>query len=685
MTAITSVKVERRAKRPSARVRPSRPDRSRRRALWPPSGRTVMACAILIGICALGWFSVVTRPADALAAVWWPASGLAIGLGIRSPRRYLWLASLAVAVVLVGANLAQYGSVPLAIASSIGAGAELAIGTLILRSGMLRSGGAETPALATPRDLAILLLAAVAAATAYDATIALTTLATGDGSAALQHLFSAGPRRAAGIMLVAPLFMRLPALRRDPKPVTTAIRIGVALTVTWLVFGANGYLPLAFLVIVPPVWSALSISPRWLMIEMLCIASIASYGSATGHGPFSFSRFGATTGGTLLQAFELTMVIIVLLISLTVLRERRSAARLSASELVYRRNFETSLAGQLVVVNAHPTWQVQHHNTAAAALFPQLNSGVWELADLLGSEASDVIVAVTAEKPARRSGFEVEATDGRHFQVSLAALGVDSDKDTFAIQLLDITDSLRAQRQDAEELERASEVQRALSPAELPSRPGWKHGAAAVSARQVGGDFYDLRIAGRLAVMTLGDVMGKGVGAGILAAATRTALRAANPETRPADVLADSVRIVEDDLSRNGAFVTIGYAVIDLLSGEVRLADAGHGLTFVVRQHGPVVERLATLDLPLGLGTDWTELRALLNPGDSLLMVSDGVLDRWGGSIEQLMDAIGALRSDPSIESPQHLVDTLCRAEQDEAIPGDDATAVIFHREGSRS
>jgi phosphoserine phosphatase RsbU/P len=66
-------------------------------------------------------------------------------------------------------------------------------------------------------------------------------------------------------------------------------------------------------------------------------------------------------------------------------------------------------------------------------------------------------------------------------------------------------------------------------------------------------------------------------------------------------------------------------------------------------------------------------------------MVSDGVLDRWGGSIEGLMDAIRVLRADRSIGSPQQLAEILCKGADGASMPGDDATAVIFHREGSRS
>jgi sigma-B regulation protein RsbU (phosphoserine phosphatase) len=72
-------------------------------------------------------------------------------------------------------------------------------------------------------------------------------------------------------------------------------------------------------------------------------------------------------------------------------------------------------------------------------------------------------------------------------------------------------------------------------------------------------------------------------------------------------------------------------------------------------------------------------------PLASLLMVSDGVLDQWGGSIEELMDAIRALRADSSIGSPQQLADVLCKGPDGASEAGDDATAVIFHRESSRS
>lgn len=645
-----------------------------RRRILSPTGVLVIGC--LLGIFAMGWFAEWTRPAEAISTLWWPASGLALGLGVRTPRRYLWLVGTAVGLVLLGANLAQYSSVPLGVAASVGAGVEVAVGALILRAGV-----EGVPTLRTYADLAMLLLAVAAAATAYDLTVAAATLATGDRHTAITLLLAAGPRRAAGMLLVVPLFLRLPETERRLRPPYIVGQVFVGLLAAVLVFVVNDNLPLAFLVIVPPVWGALTMCMRWLLVEMLGIAVIASFGSAAGSGPFSFPRFGPNLGITLLQAFELTMVAIVLVIALTVAQERIATAKLGASELVYRSNFETSLAGMLVLAQEPDGWQVRRHNESAAAMLPQLGYGERSLARLLGEAAVTRITTAGAEQQSGGLGLEVQAPDGRQFQMGVAPLDLGDGGGSLAVQFLDITDSVQARARATKELERAAEVQRALSPAELPSRAGWEHGAAAVPAREVGGDFYDLRIQGRFAVIFLGDVMGKGIGSGILAAATRTALRSANPASRPADALGDSVRIVEEELSRSNAFVTLGYARVDLLTGETWLVDAGHGLSFLIRDGGAVVRRLAGDDLPIGLGHDWIEQRVDLTPGDSLLMVSDGVLDGWGGSVADVVAAIRDLRADPAIDNPQAFVDALSRGVDPAAEPVDDATAVMVHRD----
>lgn len=66
-------------------------------------------------------------------------------------------------------------------------------------------------------------------------------------------------------------------------------------------------------------------------------------------------------------------------------------------------------------------------------------------------------------------------------------------------------------------------------------------------------------------------------------------------------------------------------------------------------------------------------------------MVSDGVLELWGDSIEDLSKAIALICFDPNGTGPQHLVDALCTGGDVSLVRTDDATAVLLHRESESS
>ena len=92
-----------------------------------------------------------------------------------------------------------------------------------------------------------------------------------------------------------------------------------------------------------------------------------------------------------------------------------------------------------------------------------------------------------------------------------------------------------------------------------------------VPAKQVGGDFYDLRFKPQDAVLILGDVMGKGMAAGMLAVATQTALRINAIAISPSAALASAARFLDDDLQRTSAFITLAYVHVDLVSGDYQI------------------------------------------------------------------------------------------------------------------
>ena len=84
--------------------------------------------------------------------------------------------------------------------------------------------------------------------------------------------------------------------------------------------------------------------------------------------------------------------------------------------------------------------------------------------------------------------------------------------------------------------------------------------------------------------------------------------------------------------------------------------------------------------MPVGVGDQWRELSDRLAPGDMILLVSDGVLDLWGGSLEGLEDAISQCANGNGT-GPQAVVDYLC-ANAGELLDGDDVTAVALRRAG---
>ncbi|MCK6081706.1 SpoIIE family protein phosphatase [Microbacterium sp. EYE_5] len=177
------------------------------------------------------------------------------------------------------------------------------------------------------------------------------------------------------------------------------------------------------------------------------------------------------------------------------------------------------------------------------------------------------------------------------------------------------------------ELDRAGEVQRALLPRHTPAVPGFTLAADALPAGQVMGDLYDWYIHDGRLRFTLADVMGKGIGAGLIAAGVRASLRTAR-ERPLVEAVGDLDRQVSEDLADIHMFVTAVIAEVDAASGEVELVDAGHSLAFIVRSDD-TWEPIRSTGLPLGMGIDESResTRVRLGPGDALLCCSDGVLD----------------------------------------------------------
>jgi hypothetical protein len=238
--------------------------------------------------------------------------------------------------------------------------------------------------------------------------------------------------------------------------------------------------------------------------------------------------------------------------------------------------------------------------------------------------------------------------------------------------------------EQSDEMNRAAEVQRHLLPRPLGDLPGYSVCALCLPAFAVGGDFYDHYRSQRGVIFTVADVMGKGLGAAILTASVRSALRAAS---RAVDMvpggadLADAVNSVaeqlSDDLASTDTFVTLFHARLDTDTGSVRYVDAGHGIAVVIRNDG-AVEPLSSEGLPLGILPDdtWVSKDVVLEPGETLVIASDGVLDLIGDG----SDVRPALKFVATNPAPSELcAQTRAMAARNAAI--DDITLVAIRRE----
>lgn len=229
----------------------------------------------------------------------------------------------------------------------------------------------------------------------------------------------------------------------------------------------------------------------------------------------------------------------------------------------------------------------------------------------------------------------------------------------------------------SQELSRASEVQQGLLPHQLLSLPGWKMAGVCIPARAVGGDFYDWYPVGEGAALTLADAMGKGIAAAIIAATVRAVLRSAARFGDVAGAVDAASAALTVDLDNAGVFVTAFHARLDMDSGVLSYVDAGHGLAIVARADGSS-QRLRSTAPPLGVDpeTEWTVQTVQLDPGDTLVVVSDGVLDLYDGTLSSLDNLVTlALLA----QDPWEIIDAIrARARGTSA---DDVTVLIVRRE----
>ncbi|MGQ9365239.1 SpoIIE family protein phosphatase [Azospirillum sp. ST 5-10] len=197
-----------------------------------------------------------------------------------------------------------------------------------------------------------------------------------------------------------------------------------------------------------------------------------------------------------------------------------------------------------------------------------------------------------------------------------------------------LMDATAARQRIESELTIARDIQIGLLPKIFPEPPeshGFELYSTLHSAKEVGGDLYDFYFLDpHHLCLTVGDVSGKGVPAALFMAVTKTLIKVVADRVRePAQILAQ----VNDELSLdnpNMMFVTLVVGILDVRTGMLRYASAGHNPPLLLTRDGRAEYlKEAAVGMACGImeGVAYGTATVTLARGDTLLLYTDGVTE----------------------------------------------------------
>lgn len=243
-------------------------------------------------------------------------------------------------------------------------------------------------------------------------------------------------------------------------------------------------------------------------------------------------------------------------------------------------------------------------------------------------------------------------------------------------------EGLRRQAEIEQDMRLARDIQQGLLLEAVPRLPGWEISAISMPARDLGGDLYDfLPLQDGWQGIMIGDVSGKGLPAALRMAVARTVFRhAARRGDAPGPTLVDTNRGVLSEIPQG--MVTMFYAVLDTRQGTLRMANAGHNYPVLINGRVSEVE-LSGLPLGVDSDSDYEEASALIRPGETVVLYTDGVVEASGPSGEIYgYERLEVMLRDNACLKPRALLAALLHELRiwSGADQADDITIVILRR-----
>ncbi|MBP7652330.1 SpoIIE family protein phosphatase [Candidatus Dependentiae bacterium] len=219
-----------------------------------------------------------------------------------------------------------------------------------------------------------------------------------------------------------------------------------------------------------------------------------------------------------------------------------------------------------------------------------------------------------------------------------------------------------------QELRIAEQIQQTLLPVSTPKTDNFEFGSIYYSAKEVGGDYFDwITVDDNHLGIVCADVSGKGVPGAFVMAITRSVLRSyAVNILSPGELLKKVNALLKKDMKK-GMFVTMWYGILDINTGQIKFANAGHNPVIIYRNNKKDIEIMETQGSPLGILNEnifnkkLVETEIVLSEGDILIQYTDGVTEAFNSNkemfeFERLYEVI---RNSGSNISAQQMIDNI--------------------------
>jgi PAS domain S-box-containing protein len=631
----------------------------------------------------------------------WPPTGIAL-VGFLLRGRRLWPGvAIAAFVVNLPISATPVAAAVTAVGNTL---APLAAATLLLRVGF-------RPQLDRLRDaLAIVFLAALGS-TLISATIGATTLVVSDAITPEQFpgawsVWWAGD--AMGILVVAPFLLTLTTIREHPFPrgwkVLEAIALlGILTVISFLSVVTD--LPILFLVFPVLGWAAWRFQQPGAAPAALLVSLFATWAAVEERGLFR--------GGSLademfsLQMFNAAVAFTSFFFAAVVserLRSRQALEKAAAEleERVRERTTDLSTANERL---------------AEAQSLARLGSWDWDVGSgvvnwslemyrIHGLRRDEPITFERAiEFAVRDDQVRIQANVARALEerrelipdIEYRIVRPDGSTRTLygkARAIRSTDGSVRrmvgtvqdvTERRELEREHRIAEIlQQALLPERLPQLVGIGLAARYVPAEEgsaAGGDWYDvIELSDGGVALVIGDVAGHGTEAASVMGQVRMAVRAFSLEGHAPRVVVGRVHDLLRSLYEGEQMVTMLYLIVDPTTWEATMVNAGHPPPLLLDPRGGASYLESPTGLPVGLNWSlpYEESIALLRPGATLVLYTDGLIDRRdvevGEGLERLLEA--------ATDTVGMDIDRLCGMLLETLVPADasDDVAILAAR-----